>query len=1010
MKIRYITILLLLVLASALNAYSFGQNKINQVDENWSMIQTMHFDIYFAAGETAFGKLAALMAEETYYTLREDLTFPASSRIPIIFYPSKTSFQNTNIIYPLLTEGVGGFTESLRNRVVIPFDGSYSGLEELLAHELTHAYINALDRNDIGAFNALRPTSFPFWFSEGLPEFLSIGGEDDYNNMFVMDMVVNDKALQIENSSGYYAYRLGESFLTFISDTYGREKVSEYYFAIRALNNLESATKKIFGIDFDELESRWRYQLKRYYYPLVNSHDIPAEELDQRTDSKKDGSYFNFMPRFSPNGERYVYYSTAGARYSIWLAGLHGLSDPKKILTGESSGDLEEFYYFRSNLSWFPDNMRVAFAAKTSNGDRIHILDVEKEKIVQTLELEDFSAIYEVDVSPDGNSIVFAGQRGMKCDLYLYSLTNNELSKLTDDLYNDSQPRFAPDGMSIVFSSERSVDAASTRKGFFANVNSNIFSIDIEALQLQQLTFEQKDCSFPMYDSTATKLLFITSRDGISNVCAVNLTNPGKADVTHVLSGVFAADISPDNKHLLVSNYFDGAWNIYFSSALLDSLQFAEYPAPQNINSHDRLMENVDLAQLDYFGKRPKTRSKRQNPAAGYELRRPLLGDAPDFEFTKEDSLQLGRDFSYDDRPTKIGTIPKIEPYKTKFSLDSLWGGLAYSAGVGTVGYIELSLSDLMGNHGIGINAGISGKLEESNILLTYMYLKQRADYGVGVYNIFDEIIFRDPQVGLDDYYRFKQRQTGLYLLYRYPFSRFFRAEFSNMLYQRGQSWSDWSWNADNETGEWGNEYEKEEDIVYSPAITLVQDNSLYVSTGPLLGWRALYTVITTLTDTKLEYVTNYLDWRSYTLFSKRYSLAARAIAGISLGDSPQRFDLAGYYGVRAYDGDLTGEKKALVSAELRFPFFEYITLAFPIPLSIPNIRGSLFADLGTVFDEFESFRGYNNGKLQDLYLGYGFGPRLDMGYVILRFDITWLTNLKKSSKPTYYLSLSEDF
>jgi outer membrane protein assembly factor BamA len=280
----------------------------------------------------------------------------------------------------------------------------------------------------------------------------------------------------------------------------------------------------------------------------------------------------------------------------------------------------------------------------------------------------------------------------------------------------------------------------------------------------------------------------------------------------------------------------------------------------------------------------------------------------------------------------------------------------------------------------------------------------------VGVYNIFDEILFRDPQPELDDYYRYRERQTGLYLLYRYPFTRFFRAELTNMLYQRGQSWSDWIWNSDNETGNWGPEYDKHKEIVYTPALTLVHDNSLYGSTGPLLGWRALYTVSTTLADSKMEYVTNYLDWRSYTLFSKRYSLAARAIAGISLGESPERFDLAGYYGVRAYGGNLTGEKKALVSAELRFPFFEYINLAFPIPLSIPNIRGSLFADLGTVFDEFESFRGANDGKLNDLYMGYGFGPRLDMGYVILRFDITWLTDLTQSSKPSYYLSLSEDF
>ncbi|HQB98778.1 MAG TPA: hypothetical protein PKZ46_07560, partial [Candidatus Cloacimonadota bacterium] len=256
-------------------AVSFGQNKVNATPQDWSVIKTMHFDIYFPKGEDDFGKTAALMAEDIYYYLKDDLKYPIHSRIPIIFYSTRNEFQVTNIIYPLLSEGVGGFTESLRNRVVVPFDGSYSNLEELLAHELTHAYVNALDKRVTNAIESLRPASFPFWFSEGLPEFLSIGGEDEYNNMFILDMVVNDEIPKLDYIDGYLAYRLGESFLNFIEEVYGREKVSEYFYSLRTMNNLEEATKRVFGIKFDELQSRWKFQMKRDYYPLVNLHDIP---------------------------------------------------------------------------------------------------------------------------------------------------------------------------------------------------------------------------------------------------------------------------------------------------------------------------------------------------------------------------------------------------------------------------------------------------------------------------------------------------------------------------------------------------------------------------------------------------------------------------------------------------------------------------------------------------------------------------------------------------------------
>ena len=1000
MKLKHYLTLALLILVTFVQAYYFGQNKVNAKIEEWSTIQTMHFDIYFPQGEDEFGKLAALMAEESYYYLKEQLKFPITSRIPIIFYRSKAAFQNTNIIYPLLTEEVSGFTESLHNRVVIPFDGSYANLEELLIHELTHAYLNALERAKEESLASLYSSYIPFWFSEGLPEYFSTLGKKDYNNMFILDMVINDKLPYIENTSGYYAYRLGESFLTFIAETYGPDKLMEYFFALRSTSGIDYATKKIFGLDFKELESRWRFQLKREFLPLIETHDLPSLSLEQRTNSKRDGSYFNLMPRFSPQGDKYVYFSTAGARYSIWMGGLHGLSAPERIIKGEVSGKMEEFYYFRSSLSWFPDNTSIAFSAKTSDGDCIYIVNTSKKKIVQTIKLKDFDAIYELDVAPDSKSIVFAGQKNMQCDLYLYNLETKELQQITDDYYNDLQPRFAPDGNSIVFASERSQKEPEFPNRLFSHLNQNIFQLNLNNGISTQLTFETKDCSHPSLDASGTKLYFVSSIDGVSNLFMLNLTSAQKAKVTNVLAGVYSADISPNGKQIVLSNYFQDAWNIYFTEIQTENLSFIDYYPPQFVKLKNDLLETVDLSRLNYYGKRP------QRP---YMQKDPLIESAhSNEEMGSSDSLRMYRNLSYDDKPITIETIPEIKPYKTKFSLDTLWGGLAYSSYAGTVGYLELSLSDIMGNHGIGISLSAEGKLKDSNLLISYLYLKQRMDYGIGLFNLNDliNIQMSIPGPQNDLYIRYKQRQTGLYLLLRYPFNRFTRIELENMFYQQEYYLSYWDWNI----GDWTEEENLGSDKVFSPAVNLVHDNALYGPTGPLSGRRLYYSVGTSLRDNNLDYLTNYLDWRNYILFSKRYSLATRLITGISVGDYPQRFALGGYYGIRAYDGNLSGEKKAVFCTELRFPFFENINIAFPLPLNIPNVRGSLFAEIGTVFDDFNKFQATHEGKLKDLYLGYGFGPRINLGIFILSLDITWLTDLSHISKPTYYLSLSEDF
>lgn len=999
--------LLMLLICFTLSAQSFGKNKVNTSPQDWSVIKTMHFDIYFPKGEDDFGKTVSLMAEDIYYYLKEDLKYPILSRIPIVFYGSKSDFQVTNIIYPLLTEGVGGFTESLRNRVVVPFDGSYSNLEELLTHELTHAYINGLDNRVTNAIESLRPASFPFWFSEGLPEFLSIGGKDPYNNMFILDLVVNDKLPGLDFLGGYLAYRLGESFLSYIADTYGREKVSEYFYSLRTMNSLEEATKRVFAMEFKELESRWKYQLKRDYFPVVNTHQIPSEVYERRTDHKKDGSYFNFAPRFSPDGSRYVYYSDRGARYSIWMAGTHGLKKPRKLITGESTPKMEEFHYFRSNISWFPDGRHIAFVAKTSTGDRIHILDVDREKITRSISLPQMASIFEIDVAPDGQSMLLSAQKGMQADIFLLNLDSEEVRALTNDSYNDMQARFSPDGSKVIFASERDEAEGSSRYGFFANLTSDIFELNLESGDILQITRESFDCTMPFYTDGGKKIVFLSHRDDIANLEIIDTETGQLAPFTKVISGVYSADISADNNYMLISNFFAEGWNIYFENSPLNNLEYRDYPLPTLYHQDGDLLDRIDFERLANYGPRQRVSIPRTNPATTQNARRPVFSG---FEPTIPDSALIATNYSWDERPTSPSdTPPTIRKYRPRFMLDRVWGGAAYSTSGGAVGSVELGFSDLMGDHAIGLNLGITDRLDETNFLLTYLYLKRRTDLGLGVYNFFDETYYRDLRPWGYDYYRLRQRQTGLYFLARYPFSRFSRLEFDSMLFQYERNW-DYLPNQNISTGQWINNIDHSEGKAVTPGISLVWDNALFGSTGPLVGWRANYTIRKAFASQDLDYLTNYLDIRSYNLFSKRYSLALRANAGISTGNSPDRFSLGGYYGVRALSRNLSGQKKVLGSVELRYPLLDYLALAFPIPLTIGNIRGSAYVDIGAVWDDNKAFRGARDGLLEDVKLGYGFGPRLNVGYFVLKLDVAWLTDLSHISKPQVYLSLSDDF
>ncbi|MFQ6009065.1 MAG: hypothetical protein ACE5K8_08970, partial [Candidatus Zixiibacteriota bacterium] len=103
----------------------FGKNKVRYKDFDWSYIQTRHFDIHFYDDSYSNAKFAATVMESAYVEISQELNYLIQKRIPVFIYNSHNDFQQTNIISSLIPEGVGGFTEAFKNRIVVPFMGSY---------------------------------------------------------------------------------------------------------------------------------------------------------------------------------------------------------------------------------------------------------------------------------------------------------------------------------------------------------------------------------------------------------------------------------------------------------------------------------------------------------------------------------------------------------------------------------------------------------------------------------------------------------------------------------------------------------------------------------------------------------------------------------------------------------------------------------------------------------------------------------------------------------------------
>lgn len=1017
-KLILISVLLINVLF--LNAQYFGRNKIQNKKEEWSEIATIHFDIYFPKGNDEFGKLISVIAEDTYYYLRDSFVTPLRGRIPLIVYSSQQDFMTTNVISALLSEGVGGFTESYKNRVVVPFNGSYKDLEDVLTHELTHAYINSLDHQGLlkGSYGATN-SRLPFWFTEGLPEFLSLRGEDKYNDMYILDMVLNDRLIPMEYVGGFFAYRQGDAFINYISQEYGKEKVMELFYALRNQGDPDKVTKKLFGLTFANLQTSWQSSLKKKYLPLLSSMKMPYEVSQRLTDYKEQGGSRNYGGQISPDGSSYIYFTDRNWRQSVWLGSFYEPDkNNKKIFTGEATGKFEGFNFDKNNLCWFPDGQSFAFAAKTSTNDKIYFMN-KKGKVQKSLDFDQIDSIFELDISQDGKKIVFSGATNFQTNLFLYDLEADSLFQITDDIYFDRQPAFSHDGSKIAFASERDY-TPNKRNGHFSGLTNHIYIYDLLSDSFEQVTFGTDDYTQPTWAGNSNEFLLLLNNKTLSNVYLLDLVGSQIGQVTNLISGVLDYSMNSTQSKLLLTNYHEKGWDLFYQDFPLDDVTMEECPPPNHVNFHPDKTQLINVDRLTEIGK--TTRKFKKPDLDLTNFRGTIIDFDKDRATEKSDSISFDYNLMVDNVPDSLKVEATIQDYRVKFKLDNIWGGAGYSSSDGAVGFVQAGFSDLMGNHGLGINLGLAGKLDDSSLSIRYLYLPYRVDFGIGLHYLNTESIYRD-RVQRNRFYRENEQQIGMSLMTNYPLNKFWRIELSNLVYKYKSDWDisfdfENSWQSANT--DMNSLFKKKDYLLYRPTLSLVHDNSLYGPTGPLMGWRGVYTLQADIGSTEEESITNYFDLRGYKMFHKRYAVAGRVLGGFSHGKGANEFKLTGYNGVRGYFESERGRKyKLLTSLELRFPFLDYLDMAFPLPVVFGNIRGAVFADAGVIWGEsqFEkdnnidySFNAKDGKKLDDIKLGFGFGPRFSLGPLVLKLDIAWNTDLVSCGKPTYFFSIFEDF
>lgn len=604
---------LVVCLAAGLAAQEtyFGKNKVIYKDFNWQYIQSRHFDIYFYENAYPTAKFTANVLESSYVEISHELNYHIQRRVPVFLYNSHGDFQQTNIYPSLIPEGVGGFTEAFKNRIAIPFTGSYEDLRHVLHHELTHAVVNDLVYGNLlgSLLSQRRLFNVPLWFAEGYAEYSARHGWDYFADMFVRDATINGYLAPPDYLGGFLAYKQGQAMVKFIADKWGEEKLGEILHKGKIHLTMNKALKSTIGIDEKEFFEQFEKEMKRRYWPTIAERKDPDEIGTQLTKAREDGSYFNEWPTYSPEGDKIVMFTDRSDYTEVVMISASDGKVLERLIKGERSGDLESLHSYTSGLSFSPDGRKLVFVAKSDGQEALMFFNLSKKDIYKRKKLDFYNAVAPA-WSPDGKYVAFSALDGYKRDIYLYDIESDALTQLTDDRYDDNYPSWLPNSQELVFMSDRPhpqssiigpeghpyVRAGAFRPGDFEYGDYNIHRLDVPTRVVRAVDVGPGQNKVPVVSPDGTMIAFVSNRNGIDNIYIGFLDSVKYYAVTDILSGVTSLSWSPDGQKLAFSSFFKGGFDVFVLKDLVPAGETGVLAATAFIKDQQHISDSVAAA------------------------------------------------------------------------------------------------------------------------------------------------------------------------------------------------------------------------------------------------------------------------------------------------------------------------------------------------------------------------------------------------------------------------------
>lgn len=525
----------------------------------WYSIDTEHFVVNYHQGLSELAQRAARALEAAHQRLAPLLGHAPKERVQVVLSDASD-------------DANGSATAFLRPTMELfappPDDRSeLNDYEDYLWNLVVHEYTHIVHLDQVGGVPAAvnfvlgqvwTPNGLqPRWLIEGLAvwsESAHSGSGRERSaiyDMYLRSEVLEDRFFALDEVTGAptrwpqgaVAYLHGARFMEFIGERYGAQgfsDLSKSYGSQLIPFGLNAAARARFGRDYRSLYLEWaasvRAQVEAQVAPLRLQGLTPFVRLTR-------AGQLTGEPAFDPRGGRVVYLeASADRRAAIRSVERDGSSDRRVAEVYGSGG-----------LALEPDGLHAIVSQNAPYREfyafddlfRVDLSTGARERLTFGARLTD------PDVSPDGASLVAARHfTGGRMGIDELSAKGNDPRALVGAqdraVYT---PRFSPDGKRVAYSEQ-------------TGAGRQIFLVDRQTLQREQVTHERAMNLDPTFDPTGRWLVWASDKTGIYSLYARDLATGETRQLTRVLTGAFRPRVSPDGRSLAFVTYTTDGYDV----------------------------------------------------------------------------------------------------------------------------------------------------------------------------------------------------------------------------------------------------------------------------------------------------------------------------------------------------------------------------------------------------------------------------------------------------------------